>query len=77
MAWAPGVLYNDRDADGDPLTAVLEMPPINGQFVLYPNGAFLYIPRAGFFGRDSFTYRAFDGTDYSEATLVNIVVVRR
>ena len=37
---APGVLGNDTDADGDPLTAVLVSGPSSGTLVLQPDGSF-------------------------------------
>ena len=59
---AAGVLANDGDADGDPLTAVLSRNPGNGTVQLNPNGSFSYRPTAGFAGNDSFGYKANDGT---------------
>lgn len=57
---APGLLANDTDADGDPLTAVLVNGPTNGTLTFNPDGSFTYTPRPGFRGTDSFTYRAVD-----------------
>jgi len=71
---APGVLLNDTDADGDPLTAVLVDAPLRGAVTLNSNGSFSYVPAAGFNGLDSFTYRANDGTASSTAALVSIQV---
>jgi ELWxxDGT repeat protein len=62
---APGVLANDTDAEGSPLTAVLVTGPTNGVLVLNADGSFSYTPNAGFRGSDSFTYQANDGTDSS------------
>ena len=59
---APGVLANDTDPDGDPLTAVLVTGPSHGTLTLNANGSFTYTPAANFTGTDSFTYRASDGT---------------
>ena len=61
---APGVLGNDSDPDGDPLTAVLVTGPSHGSLTLNANGSFSYTPAADFAGSDSFTYRASDGTLY-------------
>lgn len=63
---ASGVLANDTDAEGDPLTAVLVSEVSNGTLSLNGNGAFSYTPVSGFSGTDSFTYTVNDGTD--EAT---------
>ena len=71
---APGVLGNDADADGDPLTAVLAGGVANGTLDLRPDGSFTYTPNADFSGTDSFTYRASDGTATSAAATVTITV---
>src|SRR6185437_7247106 len=71
-----GVLANDSDADGDPLTAVLVTGPAHGTLSLNSNGSFTYTPAAGFSGTDSFTYRATDGVLGSNAATVTITVVR-
>ena len=69
-----GVLGNDTDADVDPLTATLVTGPTNGILVLNPDGSFTYTPNADFYGVDSFTYQANDGTDNSNIATVNITV---
>ena len=58
---APGVLANDRDADGDSLNAFDVSGPSHGTLLLDPSGAFTYTPESGFTGTDTFTYRASDG----------------
>lgn len=70
----PGVLNNDSDADGDPLTAVLEDAPAHGNLVFDQSGAFVYTPAAGFTGTDAFTYHASDGEAVSETVVVTIEV---
>lgn len=57
---APGVLANDADVEGDPLTAVVVIGPGNGLLALGPDGSFTYSPAAGFSGMDVFTYRTQD-----------------
>jgi hypothetical protein len=59
---APGVLGNNTDAESDPLTAVLDANPANGTLTLNADGSFDYVPNPGFFGVDSFTYHANDGS---------------
>ena len=71
---APGVLGNDADPDGDPLTAVLVTGPSHGTLTLNANGSFSYTPAADFAGSDSFTYRASDGTLTSNVATVIITV---
>jgi hypothetical protein len=55
-----GVLSNDSDPDGDPLTASVYRPPRHGILTLLPTGAFSYAPDKGFIGLDSFEYEARD-----------------
>ena len=65
-----GVLTNDTDIDGDPLTAVLVSGPANGTVILNPDGSFSYQPAANWHGTDTFTYKANDGqVDSNEATV--------
>jgi len=71
---APGVLGNDADPDGQAITAALVSPPGHGNLALNGNGAFLYTPYADYFGPDSFTYKAYDGTAYSNVATVNIAI---
>jgi len=71
---APGVLSNDHDDDGDPLTAVRFSGTSNGLLLLNSDGSFRYEPIATFFGNDSFSYRAFDGDDLSNVATVRLSV---
>ncbi len=53
-----GVLANDSDPDGDPITAVLVSPPQHSSsFSLNSDGSFTYQPAANYNGPDAFTYR--------------------
>ncbi len=70
---APGVLSNDTDAEGDPLTAALVSGPSNGVLAFNSDGSFDYTPNAGIAG-DSFTYMANDGINNSVAATVTITV---
>ncbi len=71
---APGVLANDTDPDGDPLTADLVDGPAHGSLSLAPDGSFTYTPEPDFHGTDAFTYRAGDGTASSDPATVTITV---
>ncbi len=71
---APGVLGNDSDPDGNPLTAVLGSGPSHGTLALNANGSFTYTPAANYNGSDSFTYHASDGTLTSNLATVTITV---
>ncbi|HLN64146.1 MAG TPA: tandem-95 repeat protein, partial [Symbiobacteriaceae bacterium] len=71
---APGVLANDTDVDGNPLTASVVTPPAHGSVVVNPDGSFTYTPTLNYNGPDSFTYRAYDGTAYSGNATVTLNV---
>ena len=71
---APGVLANDSDPNGDPLTAVSPVGPSHGTLTLNPNGSFTYTPAAGFTGPDAFAYRASDPFAQSPPATVTIAV---
>ena len=71
---AAGVLANDTDADGDPLTATLLTGVSNGTLALNPDGAFTYTPDANFNGSDSFTYTVADGNGGTSTATVTITV---
>ena len=70
----PGVLTNDTDLDGNPLTAILVTPPTHGTLTLSTNGSFLYLPATNYNGGDSFTYMANDGTTNSAPATVTLTV---
>jgi hypothetical protein len=55
-----GVLANDLDPEGDPLTVLLQEDVSHGLLSLAVNGGFVYQPNPGFVGVDSFTYVAYD-----------------
>jgi VCBS repeat-containing protein len=69
-----GVLANDTDPDGDPLTAVLSGNVSSGTLALQPNGSFSFTPAAGFVGNVTFTYEADDGAARSNVATVTISV---
>ena len=73
---APGVLGNDSDADGNPLTAVLVSGPLasQGSLTLNANGSFGFTPALNFNGPVTFTYKANDGTADSNVATVTITV---
>ena len=71
---APGLLGNDSDPNGDPLTAVKITDPAHGAVTLNANGSFTYTPRPDFNGSDSFTYAASDASQNSSPATVAITV---
>jgi hypothetical protein len=74
---APGVLDNDVDPNGDPLTAVLDSPPLSGTLVLNADGSFTYTPTLDFHGVDTFTYHATDTISDSNVAAVTLTVQAR
>jgi hypothetical protein len=66
---APGVLDNDTDPDGDPLTVWLIRPPREGVLRLEDDGGFLYVPDPGYAGPDSFAYRVSDGVETDDGAV--------
>jgi VCBS repeat-containing protein len=71
---ASGVLANDNDGDGDPLTVSVVTGPASGALTLNADGSFEYVPNANFHGSDSFVYQASDGTLTSEAVTVSLTI---
>ena len=62
------------DIDSSLLTFAKVASPANGTVTINTNGTYTYLPNANFNGSDSFTFKAFDGTDYSTAATVSITV---
>jgi hypothetical protein len=71
---AAGVLANDSDPDGDPITAILVSGPAHGSLSLNSDGSFAYTPALGYTGGDSFTYKANDGQADSNVATVSLTV---
>ena len=76
-----GLLINDTDQDDGEgpahLTAVLKSSPTHGTLALKSDGGFIYTPNPDFFGSDSFTYAASDGSNESPAKTVRIEVTEQ
>jgi VCBS repeat-containing protein len=71
---AAGVLFNDADASGDRLTAVLDSATRHGTLTLHADGSFSYVPFSGYVGDDRFSYHAADGALVSDEAVVTIHV---
>ena len=73
---SPGVLGNDAGAPSSSLTAALVNGPSRAlSFTLNVDGSFSYTPAMDFNGVDSFAYRLFDGSRYSNVAMVTIEVI--
>lgn len=66
---APGVLANDIDPLSGVMTAKLDAKPSHGEVTLSADGAFTYVPDAGYAGTDTFTYQADNGQPSNVATV--------
>ena len=66
---ADGLLANDSDPDGDPLTPVVISGPDHGTLNLNPDGSFLYSPDRNYNGVDTFVYAANDFRPGNEVTV--------
>ena len=64
---ALGLLANDSDADGDPLSVLAVAAPANGTLNIATDGSFEYTPNAGFVGSEVLTYTISDGTTTTSA----------
>jgi hypothetical protein len=72
---APGVLANDSDPDGNPITAVLVSGPSHASsFTLNSDGSFSYTPAANYNGSDSFTYKDSDGITTGNTATVSLTI---
>ncbi len=69
-----GVLANDADPNGEPLSAVLDAPPSTGTLSLAHDGSFTFLAAAGSSGTVTFTYHATDGSGNSNVATVSIRV---
>ncbi|MCA9695604.1 MAG: FG-GAP repeat protein, partial [Myxococcales bacterium] len=76
VADADGVLINDDDPDGDPLT-VVDYDPLSqagAAVTVAPTGGFDYAPTEGFSGCDRFTYTVSDGQGETASAEVTVLV---
>lgn len=73
---ANGVLSNDTDPNGDPLTAQLlqGIESSKGSLTLNGNGSFVYTPKSNYNGTATFTYQADDGMLTSAVCTVTVTV---
>src|SRR5437667_2752541 len=69
-----GILLNDSDVEGSPLTIVVVSNPAHGTLSMNVDGSFTYKPAANYNGADSFTYKVSDGTTESNVATVSLTV---
>ena len=62
VAFTQGVLANDSDVEGSPMSVSLHTTAGHGTVVLAANGGFVYQPNANFHGHDEFGYALSDGS---------------
>ncbi|MEP1208046.1 MAG: Ig-like domain-containing protein [Rhizobiaceae bacterium] len=68
------VLANDTDADSDPLTPEIVTASASGSLNIESDNKVTYTPNENFYGTDNFTYRVYDGSEYSTAATVLITI---
>ena len=71
---ATGLLSNDTDPDGDPLTATKLTDPSHGSVSVSADGSFSYTPAADYNGTDSFTYSVDDGHGHAPTGNVSLTI---
>ena len=71
---AGGLLANDADTDGDPLTPTVTLQPVHGTVVVNPDGSFSYTPEPNYNGLDGFSYLVSDGTATSDVASATISI---
>ena len=69
-----GVLTNDINPDERTLNVEMLSSTSHGDLTLNADGSFIYVPNPDYFGNDSFDYRLFDGSSYSNSARVSITV---
>ncbi|MBN2292730.1 MAG: cadherin-like domain-containing protein, partial [Pirellulales bacterium] len=69
------ILANDICNDGNPLAVAIFTDPEHGDLVSNPDGTYTYTPEPTFWGTDSFTYKAVNGSLESIVTEVVLSVV--
>jgi len=73
-----GVLFNEYDADGDPMTVIAATQPLHGTLTMNTDGSFVYRPTTGFEGTDFYNYTITDGNHgLTDAATIHIHVGTR
>ncbi len=69
VASPPGVLANDSDPDGDPLTVIDYATPAHGSVVIFGDGSYSYMAESGYTGPVDIFYTVSDGEEQATASL--------
>jgi VCBS repeat-containing protein len=69
------VVATDIDNTPAQLSYSLVSGPAHGSVVLNSNGAFTYTPSANYNGPDSFRYKAYDGSLYSNVAAISLTII--
>ena len=69
-----GVLKNDADKNNNKLSAELITNVQHGKLDFQADGALEYKPNTGYFGTDTFSYKAYDGLEYSSPANAYITI---
>ena len=72
IAAADGLLSNDNDPEGDPLTPVVIRDVSNGTLALSPDGSFTYTPAVSLNQVDAFSYVVNDG--FSDSNIATVLI---
>jgi hypothetical protein len=67
-----GILANDSDIEGDPMTVTVVDSPAHGHLVMKKDGGFIFRPDRNYVGSDGFTYTVSDGVDDSVVATVTL-----
>ncbi|MBI2339290.1 MAG: tandem-95 repeat protein [Deltaproteobacteria bacterium] len=72
-----GIVLAGADVDGNPLTYVVFVTPNHGSLsgLNAGTGGVVYTPASHYHGTDSFSFRAYDATEYSGAAVVSLTIV--
>ncbi|MBK1810420.1 tandem-95 repeat protein [Clostridium sp. YIM B02505] len=62
------------DIDGDMLSYYVVTGPTHGILTINEDGTFTYTPNKDYNGQDSFTFKTYDGSEYSTPALVSLTV---
>lgn len=72
-----GLLANDSDADGGPLSVTLAAGPSHGSLTLRSDGSFTYTPDADHAGTDSFSYILADSAGSTHTATVSLSIASK